>query len=155
MVLLEKHLELVPSQTRSNIAFDIEVPEDYDSIVIDATYCPKFISDPELIKSLTLEGGKKYGLIDPETKSVKLCECPSICNMITVSLDINGRFCGYAHRHDYEQHIVISSESATPGFYRTRGEKGIWHVNLAVNNVSSDKCIYDLRVLGVNRGDIE
>ena len=77
------------------------------------------------------------------------CECPKISNMITLSLDINGRFCGYAHRHDPQQHIVVSETEATPGFHRMRPEKGIWRIVLPVNMAASEVCTYELTVNGM------
>lgn len=135
MVLLDKTIAVHPEQTKTNVIYDIEVPQDFDKAEIEFSYGPKWITDKELIQQLTLEGGLKYEIYPPETKEIPFEECPEMCNMITISLDMNDKFCGYAHRHDWNQLITISEAYATPGFNKMRPEKGIWRLVLPVCNV--------------------
>ena len=152
MQLLHEVLKIRPEQTKTNLCFDICVPEDFERLEIDFSYCPKWVTDRELIKRLTLEGSIKYGLLPEGTQSVCSCKCPEICNMITLSLDINRRFCGFAHRHASQQHIVVSETEATPGFHKMKPEKGIWHIVIPVNMVATDVCTYEITVSGIESG---
>ena len=153
MLLFHKAFPVYPEQTKTNICFDIPVPKDFDRLEIDASYSPKWITDRETIQRLTLEGSIRYGLLPEGTTSVRFEDCPELCNMITLSLDINGRFCGYAHRHDPVQHIVISEAEATPGFHRMRPEKGTLHVVIPVNMVAAGVCNYELSVRGIEENE--
>ena len=149
MQLLHKVLEIHPEQTKTNICFDVEVPKDFERLEIDTSYEPKWVTDQETVRKLTLEGSLKYGLLPEGTKFVCDCDCPEISNMITLSLDMNGRFCGYAHRHDPRQHIVISEAESTPGFHKMRPEKGFLRVVLPVNLVATDVCTYEITISGM------
>lgn len=149
MLLLHEILEIHPEQTKTNICFDVDIPEDFERLEIDTSYTPKWVTDRETVQRLTLEGSLKYGLLPEGTKFICSCDCPEIANMITLSLDINGKFCGYAHRHDPQQHIVISETEATPGFHRMRPEKGVLLVVLPVNLVATEICTYELTINGI------
>lgn len=148
MLLLDKTLELVPEQTKTNCVFEFAVDQEFDSIMIDASYSPKYVEDPEVLERLTLEGSIKFGLVDPSVTHIDAADCPEIVNMICLSVDMNGQFCGYAHRHDPVQHIVISEGEASPGFYHRKPEKGMWKITLAVCLVATPVCTYHLRVSG-------
>ena len=149
MILLEKALTLYPAQTKTNVCFDIPVLQDFDRLEIDVSYGPKFVTDEAALLQLTLDGAKKWGIAVPENIAAKAC--PPIANMVVLSLDINGKFCGYAHRHDPEQHIVVSEQEATPGFRRMRPEKGVWHLVLPVCLVAVPELAYRLRVAGYGK----
>lgn len=146
MVLLDETLRIRPEQTKTNLFFDIVAPRDFDRIEIDASYAPKFVTDPDALVRMTLEGGKKWGMLRPDTATVKAEDCPEICNMVVLSLDINGRFCGYAHRHDPMQHIVVSERMATPGFHPMKPEKGVWRLMLAICMAATPELTYQIRV---------
>lgn len=149
MLLLHEFFEILPKQTKTNICFDVELPMDFERLEIDTSYAPKWVTDQETVRKLTLEGSLKYGLLPEGTKFICDCDCPKIANMVTLSLDINGSFCGYAHRHDPKQHIFISEKEATPGFHRMRPEKGVLHVVLPVNLVATELCTYELTINGI------
>ena len=142
MLLFERTLQLVPEQTKTNCVYEIPLEQDFEKIIIDAAYSPKRVEDPEIRKRLIAEGLYRYRSVLVGTKEAD----PEIVNMICLSADLNGRFCGYAHRHDPVQHIVIAEREATPGFHRIRPEKGILKITLAVCLVATPVCTYRLRV---------
>lgn len=147
MVLLERTLKLHPEHTKTNICFDIAVPQDFDRLEIDTSYGPKFVTDEAELIRMTAKGAKQWEIDFPA--SLQAADCPPIANMVVLSLDINGKFCGYAHRHDPEQHIVVSERSATPGFHRMRPKRGTWRIVLAVCLVAVPELTYSLRVTGI------
>lgn len=153
MLLLSETLRIRPEQTKTTICYEIVAPQDFDRIEIDAEYSPKFVTDTALRRRLTLEGVKKWKLLPESVKDVKLENCPQISNMITLSLDINGKFCGYAHRHDPVQHIVVSKSFATPGFHAMAPEKGTWRLMLPVCMAATPEILYHIRVSGLMEGD--
>lgn len=153
MLLLSETLKIRPEQTKTTICFEIHAPQDFDRIEIDAEYGPKFVTDPVLLKQLTLEGAKKWELLPKGVKDVKLENCPQISNMVTLSLDINGKFCGYAHRHDPVQHIIISKNFVTPGFHAMVPKKGTWRLMLPVNMAATPEVLYHIRVSGLMEGE--
>lgn len=148
MLLYEETLILRPEQTKTNVIRLIDVPRDFREAVIEFAYEPKWVTDPAILKRETLKGSLQYGMVPEGTTDIPLEDCPKICNMVTFSMDINDRFCGYAHRHDPEQLIRISETYATPGFHKIKPVKGVWKLTLPVNNVSTDTCTCTVRVRG-------
>lgn len=148
MILFEETLLLHPEQTKTNVVRTFGVPRDFREAVIEFSYAPKLVTDLATVKRETLQGSLKYGLVPEGTADIPLEDCPVIRNMVTVSMDINGRFCGYAHRHDPEQTIRLSEAYASPGFHRLKPEKGEWKLTIPVNNVSTDVCTVSVRVRG-------
>lgn len=146
MLLLDETLTIVPEQTKTTIEFCIHAPQDFDRLEIDAEYFPKVVTDADLVLELTQIGAEKWHLLPTECSRVRPENCPEILNMITLSLDINDRFCGYAHRHDPVQHIVITKDSATPGFHPMQPTQGVWRLLLPVCMVATPKVTYRIRV---------
>ena len=152
MLLYEDTLVIRPEQTRTNIVLEIVSPRDFDRLVIDACYHPVRVTDPETVRRLTREGRLRYGLQREGDEDRPYELCPEISNMVTLSLDIAGRFCGSAHRHAARQRIEVSEENATPGFHRMRPVRGVWRITLPVHLVAGTDVTYSIRVQGLEGG---
>ena len=152
MLLLERKLTLYPRHTKTTLVFTIPLQQPLCQLEIDTHYEPKYLTDPCKLVQMTQEGAKKWGLplqstpLNPE-------DCPEICNMITVSLDVNGKFCGYAHRHDPDMRSVITPQSASLGFYPMRLDPGTLRLMLPVCMVATEQVQYYLRVTGIPEGE--
>ena len=68
-------------------------------------------------------------------------------NLITLSLDENGKYRGAAHRQDDVQHHEISADFASNGFFKGKIEEGVWRIALNVHCCAC-KVSYNLKITG-------
>jgi len=145
--IFTKTIVFTPADSYSVTRLPFSLSRDYSKISIRYSYGPKVLRDEKEIIRQTLKNGIEYGLY-PEDKKLTLEECPDILNMICLSLDKAGQFCGMAHRHNPEQTLELSEEKSSPGFYRIKPEKGEYCLQILVNNISTKTCTYQVSVLG-------
>ena len=94
---------------------------------------------------MTWQGAQKYQLLPENCPWTSAEELPEedifpICNMITFSLDHNGTFAGYAHRHPEDQEVILSPDYSTPGFLPVADIRGEWTMTVSVCSVETPQC---------------
>jgi len=145
--LLSVQRELSDSDSRQNIPFSFTVPDGCIGLSIRFSYSPKQVTDSGLSRRLIEEELTRCGVPDlslyPWTRF-----CPLV-NLVTLSLDdAKGIYRGAAHRHDSEQVITLTADTASPGFYPGPLHAGIWKAVVSCHCVV-DRCGMQLVVEGV------
>lgn len=147
--LLEKTLILTPQDTGSHKEIEFSVPKDVECMIIEASYTPKVFRDKEKSLELARRAMEHYDF-DMNDNNGKSAEDQSrLLNLIIISVDMNGKYLGAAHRHLNKQRIVLSHKEATPGFHANAIEPGHWKIAVSVFLVLTQQCIYRLKVTGI------
>ncbi len=123
MLIFEKRLTLNDANDRENVYFEFEVPEGVKTLAIDYEYGPKTVEDEEKARRIIEEKLNEYG------NEGDVGAYLPIKNLITLSLDREGKYIGAAHRQDAKQHIEINEGAASPGFNPCPAE-GKWRLSL-------------------------
>ncbi|MFR6064967.1 MAG: hypothetical protein ACLUH5_02840 [Eubacterium sp.] len=129
MIIFEKKGKVTPDDDKTNIAFDFEVPEGAKKLVIEYAYSPKELEDRQKALELIRRELENYLGNNNEKAENYL----PVKNLITLSLDENGKYRGAAHRQPNSQKIEISAENCTPGFKKGAPESGKWRIVLNVH----------------------
>lgn len=129
MIIFEKKGKVTPDNDKTNIAYDFEVPEGTKKLVIEYAYSPKELEDRQKALELIRRELENYLGNNNEKAENYL----PVKNLITLSLDENGKYRGAAHRQPNSQKIEISAESCTPGFTKGAPESGKWRIVLNVH----------------------
>ena len=141
LIFTEKGL-VKPSDDKSNIVLEFNVPEDIKTLIVKYKYNPKTVENRAEAMSIVNKGLNKYNasFINPESML-------PINNLITLSFDENGKYRGACHRQPNNQTIVISNENSTPGIVNKRLEAGKWAVVLNVHYVAC-RVDYEIEIEG-------
>ena len=143
MELFTKCVVLTPSQSKTNILFDFEVPGGVKALRVEYKYSPKYVENKEKSVEMISLAAKKYG---EEIKSFD--DLLPLSNLVTLSFDDCNGYRGACHRHPNEQSIYISSEASTPGIINSPITQGMWSVTLNVHFVGSDEVEYSIKIEG-------
>lgn len=130
MLIFEKHGSVLPEQDKTNIQLEFTVPKGITKLIIDYEYSPKTLDDEAkatdlLNKSIEKYLGNKYKAEPSDFMPIK--------NLITLSLDENGKYRGAAHRQADKQHHEISRDFASVGFEKGEITSGEWTLMLNVH----------------------
>ena len=102
-VLLEKTVHLTTKHDRTNVILPFTVPHDFARLEISIAYSPKYITDPQDVKNAVMDCYRKYLLPEDVPETVDPAQF-RLSNLLTLSLDCNGRYVGAAHRHLARHH---------------------------------------------------
>ena len=149
MNLLHKTITFQPPMNKTTLSFRIDIPQDLHSLLIHIHYSPKYLMDQKEIQHLTMEGIQHWGYYLSEGNLSSIPKCDQIANLITLSLNNNDAFLGFAHRHDPDMDLIISEDKASPGFHRFCIHAGNIDVFLHANYIASREVTYDLDVEGI------
>lgn len=119
---------------KTNLIHRFDVPENIKALKIKYTYSPKTFDNREKAVELVKACFDKYD----ERLLGKPAEHLPIKNLITLSIDENGKYRGAAHRQANEQEHIISEKLASPGFNKGKIEAGEWDIMLNVHYVACD-----------------
>lgn len=140
MLIFEKHGSVLPEQDKTNIRLEFTVPKGITKLIIDYEYSPKTLDDETkatdlLNKSIEKYLGNQYNAEPSDFMPIK--------NLITLSLDENGKYRGAAHRQADKQHHEISRDFASVGFEKGEITSGEWTLMLNVHccTCKVDYCI--------------
>lgn len=142
MKLFSKNGVITPSQSRTNIRFDFEVPNGVKAIRVEYKYSPKHVENREKSVEMISSAAKKYG---EEINSFD--DFLPISNLVTLSFDDCNGYRGACHRHPNEQSIFISNMKSTPGIINAEVCSGMWSVTLNVHFVG-DEVEYSIEIEG-------
>lgn len=134
MKLFEAKGRITPSNDKTNLIHRFDVPDGIGKLIINYSYSPKTLEDREKAITLIRDSFKQYG----EPILGRPADYLPVKNLITLSVDCNGRYIGAAHRQANEQQHVISESFASPGFTKSGIEAGEWDIMLNVHYVGCD-----------------
>ncbi|MCM1286298.1 MAG: hypothetical protein NC213_08710 [Acetobacter sp.] len=132
MLIFSTKGRITTANDKTNLIHRFDVPENMKSLKIKYSYSPKILENREKAVEIIKSTYEKYD----EILRGRPAEYLPVKNLITLSVDCNGRYIGAAHRQDNEQEHVISSEFSSCGFIKTEVEAGEWDIMLNVHSVS-------------------
>lgn len=134
MILLEAKGRITVQNNRTNLLHRFDVPDGIKSLKIKFSYSPKIFENREKAVEEIRKCFEKYD----EPIITKPADYLPVKNLVTLSVDENGKYRGAAHRQDDVQEHILSEDFASRGF--TKGEIGAgeWDVMLNVHSVSCD-----------------
>lgn len=144
MVLLQKKSKITVKDDKTNIIHKFMVPENIKALKIKYSYSPKNFEDREKAVEVIKDCFKKYD----ECIVGRPSDYLPVKNLVTLSVDGNGKYIGACHRQSNEQEITISSDFSTPGFIKCPVDSGEWDVVVNVHSISCD-VDYTVEVEGV------
>lgn len=134
MILFQKKNKLTVKDDKTNIVHKFDVPENIKAIKIKYSYSPKNLDDRESAVNIIKDCFKKYD----ENMVGRPSDYLPVKNLVTISVDGNGKYIGAAHRQSNQQEITISSDFSTPGFEKYGIDAGEWDVVINVHSISCD-----------------
>lgn len=143
MVLLQKKSKLTVKDDKTNIVHNFKVPENINTLKINYSYSPKNFEDREKAVEVIRDCFKKYD----EHIVGRPSDYLPVKNLITLSVDCNGKYIGACHRQSNRQEIIISADYSTPGLVKCSVDEGEWDIVLNVHSISCD-VDYTLEVEG-------
>ena len=143
MVLFQTDGKVTESDNKTNINFSFEVPKGISELKISYEYSPKTLENEREAIDRVNACIEKFG----DTEYTYEIFMP-LKNLLTLSVDENGKYRGAAHRHPNKQQHVLSENYASPGFKAGKIEAGKWNIVLSVHNASCDVS-YSIVVEGV------
>lgn len=151
-VLLEKTVHLSTKHDKTNVILPFTVPHDFARLEISIAYSPKYITDPEDVKKAVMDCYRKYLLPEDVPETVDPSQF-RLNNLLTLSLDCNGRYVGAAHRQAPLQFHVISKEKSSRGFWKCKVEKGEWRAMINVHSLAAGTVDYEIQIVGWEDGE--
>jgi hypothetical protein len=129
---------------KKNLIHRFDVPQNIKALKISYSYSPKTLENSEKAVEIIKECFDKY---DEELRC-RPADLLPVNNLITISVDCNGKYIGCAHRQANQQEHIISPEKSSNGFVKTTIEAGEWDIMLNVHYVACD-VDYTISVEGV------
>lgn len=134
MLIFSTKGKVTTANDKKNLIHRFDVPENIKSLTIKYSYSPKTIENREKAVSLVRGCFEKYD----ERLIGKPADYLPVKNLITLSLDENGRYRGAAHRQSNDQTHIISENFASPGFIKGKINSGEWDIMLNVHFIGCD-----------------
>lgn len=125
---------IIPENDKSNLVHRFDVPNGVKALKIKFEYSPKTISDRETAIAIIRKCFDKYD----EQMVGRPAEYLPVNNLVTISLDDNGRYRGAAHRQANSQEHIISEDFASNGFIKGIINAGEWDIVLNVHYAGCD-----------------
>lgn len=134
MILLDAKGKITVDNNKTNLIHRFDVPSGLKALKIIYEYSPKTLENREKAIEEVKACLEKYD----EVCEGRPADYLPIKNLVTLSLDANGRYIGAAHRQSNKQEHIISADSSSVGFVKTEIEQGEWDIMLNVHSVSCD-----------------
>lgn len=134
MLIFSTKGKITADNDKTNLIHRFDVPENITSLKIKYSYSPKTVENREKAVSLVRSCFERYD----ETIVGKPADYLPIKNLITLSVDENGKYRGAAHRQASEQTHIISESFASPGFTKGKISSGEWDIILNVHFIGCD-----------------
>lgn len=134
MILLNAKGKITLHNNKTNLIHRFDVPNGLKALKISFEYSPKTLENREKAIEEVKSCLEKYD----EVFDGKPADYLPIKNLVTLSLDANGRYIGAAHRQSNKQEHIISADKSSVGFIKTEIEQGEWDIMLNVHSVSCD-----------------
>jgi len=134
MILLDAKGKITLHNNKTNLIHRFDVPNGLKALKISFEYSPKTLENREKAIEEVKACLEKYD----EVCEGRPADYLPIKNLVTLSLDANGRYIGAAHRQSNKQEHIISADNSSVGFIKTEIEQGEWDIMLNVHSVSCD-----------------
>lgn len=134
MLIFSTKGKITADNDKTNLIHRFDVPENITSLKIKYSYSPKTVENREKAVSLVRSCFEKYD----ETIVGKPADYLPIKNLITLSVDENGKYRGAAHRQANKQTHIISESFSSPGFTKGKIGSGEWDIMLNVHFIGCD-----------------
>lgn len=134
MILLNAKGKITLHNNKTNLIHRFDVPNGLKALKISFEYSPKTLENREKAIEEVKDCLEKYD----EVCEGRPADYLPIKNLVTISLDANGRYIGAAHRQSNNQEHIISADKSSVGFIKTEIEQGEWDIMLNVHSVSCD-----------------
>ena len=134
MILLDAKGKITLHKNKTNLIHRFDVPNGLKALKISFEYSPKTLENREKAIEEVKACLEKYD----EVCEGRPADYLPIKNLVTLSLDANGRYIGAAHRQSNKQEHIISADNSSVGFIKTEIEQGEWDIMLNVHSVSCD-----------------
>lgn len=134
MILLNAKGKITLHNNKTNLIHRFDVPNGLKALKISFEYSPKTLENREKAIEEVKNCLEKYD----EVCEGRPADYLPIKNLVTLSLDANGRYIGAAHRQSNNQEHIISADKSSVGFIKTEIEQGEWDIMLNVHSVSCD-----------------
>lgn len=134
MTIFQTKGRVTVANDKTNLIHRFDVPEGIKKLTIRYAYSPKLLENREKAVALVRSCLENYE--EPMLGQPK--DYLPIKNLITISVDENGRYRGAAHRQANEQTHILSEDFASVGFEKGKISAGEWDIVLNVHSVSCD-----------------
>lgn len=132
--ILTSNFTFTPKDMKTHVFIPFRIDQEYHALYVRCRYSPKTVEDMLLAERLAREAIRKY-FSPSRQEDADWRSFLSIQNLITLSIDYEQEYAGCTHRHDAEQHHMISSNYASPGFDKRRVLPGQWQAVLSLHAV--------------------
>ncbi len=133
--IFEQSFKLLPEQSKTHIHVPFVLDKEYSALHLSCSYSPKTVEDITLSEQMIKQAIQDY-IPEDQRDTIHWRQCLPISNLVTISLDYEKAFIGCAHRHDPQQHHVISGTEASPGFNKQQIFPGQWRAVISLHSVS-------------------
>lgn len=134
MLIFSTKGKITTANDKTNLIHRFDVPENLDRLIIKYSYSPKILENRERAVAVIRDCFDKYD----ETLVGKPADYLPIKNLVTLSVDENGKYRGAAHRQADEQEHIFSEAYSSPGFMKGKPQAGEWSIMLNVHCVCCD-----------------
>lgn len=134
MLIFSAKGKITTDNDKTNLIHKFDVPDNIRSLKIDYSYSPKTLESREKAVEIVHACFQKY---DEQIHGRASDHLP-VKNLITLSVDENGKYRGAAHRQADTQTHILSEDFASYGFSKGKIESGEWDIVLNVHSISCD-----------------
>ena len=144
MDLFNISFDISASAHQSNLEFQVNVPEQMESLSINFTYSPIEETDQHANLLAVLREGYEESLVDEET---------ILRNLLTLSISDPEQYRGSHHYFSSNQQIELSEDKATLGFVKGAIRKGRWKFTVSCHACISSEIHCSLHIQGIPKLD--
>ena len=149
MVLFEQEYDWTPADSSQDVPFSFDCPDSVREIRLHFIFSPGLeiadeICRPQVEKALT----RYYDCYPRDLQPMDAQKFLPVKNLITLSLDKDGRYLGNAHRWAPDQAHILTETQTSLGFTPPDRLPGHWAGMLHLHEVISPACHGKLRIEG-------
>lgn len=149
MVLFEQDYCWSPQDAQHDVPFAFTCPDGTAEIRLYFTFSPGKETADEICRPAVEKAlARYYDCYPRELQPMQADRFLPVKNLITISLDKDGRYIGNAHRWDTNQEHILTTTSASRGFTPPDRLDGPWSGMLHLHEIISPVCRGTLRIEG-------
>lgn len=149
MILFHNEYRLHREDSKKDIEFEFDCPENITEIRVLLSFRPDALYDEQECEPLIRQAVERY--YDGRERDGQAMDVSSMCplkNLITVSLSKDGSYLGNAHRWACSQMHIFTEKTSSPGFGLPEKINGKWEGMLHLHAVCTEVCDVELKVEG-------
>lgn len=125
---------ITPANDKTNLIHRFDVPDEIDLLKIKFEYSPKTVENREKAIQIVKDCFEKYD----EKINGRPADLLPVKNLVTISVDENGKYRGAAHRQNNKQEHIIGCSHSSPGFSKGKITSGEWDIVLNIHYAGCD-----------------